>query len=65
MMLDASIGLQYKLESQRSVCNELKEWTCKQGTGKQANKEQKLPSFISLYRLSAEAVAQIRSALKI
>ena len=44
MMLDASIGLQYKLESQRSVCNELKEWTCKQGTGKQANKEQKLPS---------------------
>jgi hypothetical protein len=37
----------------------MKVWTCQRGEYKQV-KGKKLPSFMSLYRLSAESMAQIK-----
>jgi hypothetical protein len=42
----------------------VKEWTCEQGESKQAKPKSFLP-FMSLYRLPAEGVPQIRFGLKL
>ena len=57
MRLDVLAGLQYILESEEVAYNEGMDLLVRK---EQAGKEKKLPSSMSLYRLLAEGVAQIR-----